>query len=77
MDTIETTEPTAIVVDFQGPTVKDQLIAAGIGLGTALAVPVLFFGTAALFGSVQSGIANVKAKRAAKKEAKVTETVIV
>jgi hypothetical protein len=55
--------PDHILVEYQTPSTKDQLVQAGIGIGAALA-PVLLYVVGA---SIWSGISALRARRRAKK----------
>lgn len=60
----ETTDNT-MVVEYQLPPVKDQLIQAGIGLAAALAAPILFAAGYATVTTIKSKLADRKERKLA------------
>lgn len=73
MDTTDSNEipvefPDHIVVEYQTPSTKDQLVQAGIGIGAALAPVLLYVVGASIYG----GISALRARRKTKKLAALT-----
>lgn len=65
----ETTDNT-VVVEYQYPSVKDQLIGAGLSIAVAVAAPLVAFGAITLAVAVGEKVQTAKARRVEKKLAK-------
>jgi hypothetical protein len=58
---MDTNEPTIVINNY--PTIKEQVVQAGIGLGIAAATTLVMFGTLYIVGTVVEKKAARKAKK--------------
>ena len=62
--TIMDTNETPTLVTFAYPTVKAQIVQAGVGLGISVAITAVTLGTFMVFGAIVTKVNNRKDKKA-------------